>query len=103
MSTLTIYEETLKFPMSSDDEVLFNKLVRLLGSVERVEECFQLEFQLEEEGSDISLYDPPRLYESVDYFYTNKPYKFTIKQIGENEGEIKYFINNKVRYTEDFD
>lgn len=93
----TIFDEYIAFPLAEYDEVLFGKLVKLLGSVEEVEEAFQLHFPENEEGSAI-LGGSPTLYDAVDPLPTGKGHRFTIK-VG--KGIVRFFVNCKLRSTRD--
>lgn len=130
MGTQIIFDEYLKFPLSSEHEQDFEELVTMVGSVEKLEECFGIEFSCgdgkyfsnlyswsdNKEGLQASVTDdellkydgkvdldfPPQFQEDQTPFVANRPYRFTIKMRGEEgDGELIFFINSKERSRED--
>ncbi len=94
MSNHTTFDEYIAFPAKEYDEVLFSDLIKLLGGVDRFELCFELEFPMVENGSEI-LNEPPTPFESPEPLKSGKNYRFTIKV--NDEDEIIFFINGKER------
>ena len=92
-----IFEEYLEFPMSPYDETNFNKLHKLLGSVEAIETAFELSFETNEEESEI-LNQPPTLWDQADPLIAGKNYRFTVKVVND---EVIFFINGKERSRRD--
>jgi len=82
----TIFDEYIAFPLAEYDEVLFGKLVKLLGSIEEVEEAFQLYFPENDKGSEING-DAPTLYDEVEPLARGKGHRFTIK-VG--KGKVRF-------------
>lgn len=112
----------LKFPADDWDEEQYNKLHKACGSVEHIEEAFDIEFscgegkyiqdfyqwsdtkqslyatvtdeELERLDGNVSLEVPPRFNENKEPFKLNKYYRFTIKYSEKNE-EFVYYLNRK--------
>ena len=91
-----IFDEYIQFPTKEYDEVLFSELIKLLGGVDRFEICFELEFPMNEEGTEI-LNKPPKPFESTEPLKTGKNYRFTVKTSNKDEDEIIFFLNGKER------
>jgi hypothetical protein len=117
-----VFDEYLKFPLPPYMEEDYNALHKACGSVEDIEENFDIEFScgdgkylsdfwqwmefdnpLEEEAADKELkkYDgnvctnhPPRHREDKKQFKVDKPYRFTIKY-SETREELMFSLNGK--------
>jgi hypothetical protein len=94
MNNYTTFDEYIAFPTKEYYEVLFSDLIKLLGGVDRFELCFELEFPMTKNGSEI-LNEPPTPFESPEPLKSGKNYRFTIKV--NDEDEIIFFINGKER------
>ena len=99
----------IRFPANDWDEEQYNKLHKACGSVEDIEQAFEIEFscgdgkylnddlsdeELDRYDGEVCLDSPPRFTETKELFKLNKPYRFTIKYSEKNE-EAVYYINSK--------
>lgn len=100
----------LSFPMSPDQEEDFTALYKACGSIEHIEEAFDIEFScgdnlylsdIEDDDTLVDGYDgevctncAPRQREDGKKFKINKPYRFTIKY-SEPKEELVFFLNSK--------
>ena len=106
----TVFDLYLMFPLTEDQESDFEELYKACGSIERVEEAFDMEFScgndlylsdIEDDEQLLHQYDGevctksmPRHQVDGKEFKPNKPYRFTIKYLEKGE-ELAYYLNNK--------
>ena len=96
MNNNHIFDEYIAFPTKEYDDVLFSELIKLLGGVDRFELCFELEFPMNEEGTEV-LNKPPKPFESTEPLKSGKNYRFTVKNNNKDEDEVIFFLNGKER------
>lgn len=122
-TTLDIY---LSFPCGDDSD--FDELVKICGSIEHVEEFFDMEFscgdgkylsdlwswsdnnqglsanvsdeELDKYDGQTDLESLPRFRDTKQLFKTNKSYHFVAKYSEQNE-TVTFFLNGKIRSTKD--
>lgn len=106
----TVFDVYLMFPLTEDQEPDFEELYKACGSIEHIEEAFDIEFSC---GNDLYLSDVeddeklllqydgevctnsmPRHRIGGKTFEPSKNYRFTIKYLEQDE-ELVYYLNNK--------
>jgi len=106
----TVLEVFLSFPMSQHLEDQFEELYKTCGSVEAVEEAFDIEFScgdnkylsdIENDMEELEKYDGkvctdslPRHQFDGKEFMRNKVYQFLIKYL-EKDDELVYYLNSR--------
>ena len=101
----------LRFPANDWDEKQYSKLHKACGSVEHIEQAFEIEFscgdgkylqdkltdeELDKYDGNVCLDSPPRFAYTNELFKLNKKYRFTIKYSEKTEENI-FYINSKER------
>jgi hypothetical protein len=90
---LLSFDEYIEFPMSEYDKTIFNKLQTLLGSIEKIENAFELTFPENELGLEVCN-KPPVLWDEIEPLTIGKGHRFTIKSVRD---QLIFFINEKER------
>jgi len=106
----TVFDVYLMFPLTEDQESDYNELYKACGSVEHIEQAFDMEFScgndlylsdIEDDEKLLHQYDGevctnsmPRHQVDGITFKPNKPYRFTIKYLEKDE-ELVYYLNGK--------
>jgi hypothetical protein len=113
----------IKFPTGVDTDPEYIKLLKYLGSVEHIEQAFQIEFscgdgkfmsdmykwtenkgalicqvtdeELEKYDGNVCLKTPPKNITTNKLFRVDKPYTFVIKCSDKNEEET-FYLNSKM-------
>lgn len=107
----TVFDIYLSFPLIAEAEKDFRALHKACGSIENVEQAFDIEFScgdnlylsdFEDDDDELTKYDGkvctdcvPRERRDGKEFKANKPYRFIIKYTEENE-EVSFFLNSKL-------
>lgn len=108
----TVFDIYLTFPLSEDQEQErdFAELHKACGSVEHIEQAFDMEFScgndlylsdIEDDEALLNQYDGevctksmPRHQVDGKEFKPGRPYRFTIKYL-EQDDELVYYLNSK--------
>jgi hypothetical protein len=121
-----VFDEYLSFPMPSHMEEGYVALHKACGSVEDIEEDFDIEFscgdgkylrdlwewsesgdslraavadeELEKYDGNVCTDHPPRHREDKKQFKVDKPYRFTIKY-SEHREELVFFLNSRKTFS----
>jgi hypothetical protein len=121
-----VFDEYLKFPMPPHMEEDYTALHKACGSVEDIEEDFDIEFscgdgkylrdlwewsesgdslraavadeELEKYDGNVCTDHPPRHREDKKQFKVDKPYRFTIKY-SEHREELVFFLNSRKTFS----
>ena len=109
-----VFDEYLKFPLPPHMEEDFTALHKACGSIEHIEEAFDIEFScgddlylsdIENDDALVDRYDgevctnsAPRQRENGNKFKVDKPYRFTIKY-SEPREELMFFLNSKKTFS----
>ena len=106
----TVFDIYLMFPLTPDQESDYNELYKACGSVEHIEQAFDIEFScgdglylsdIEDDDALVDKYDgevctdsmPRHQVDGIE-FKPGKNYRFTIKYL-ERDEELVYYLNNK--------
>lgn len=126
MSRTTVLDIYLQFPLPPHQEEDYAELHKACGSVEDIEENFDIEFscgdgkylrdlwewsesgdslkavaadeELEKYDGNVCTNHPPRHRENKKQFKVDKPYRFTIKYSEKNE-ELAFFLNSRETFS----
>lgn len=106
----TVFDIYLMFPLTEDQESDYNELYKACGSVEHIEQAFDIEFScgnglylsdIEDDEKLLHQYDGevctdsmPRHQVDGKEFKPGKNYRFTIKYLEQDE-ELVYYLNGK--------
>ncbi len=106
----------LMFPLTPDQEQDFDDLYKACGSIEHIEEAFDMEFScgdglypsdIEDDDKLVARYDGkvctdsmPRHRSDGKEFKPFKNYRFTIKYV-ERDEELVYYLNGKETFRQD--
>ena len=106
----TVLDVYLSFPMPLEQEEDFGELYKACGSIEHIEEAFDIDFScgdnkylsdIEDYDKELAKYDGKVCTDSVPRdrndgreFKPNKDYRFRIKY-SERDEEFVFFLNNK--------
>lgn len=106
----TVFDIYLIFPLTPDQESDFEALYKTCGSIEHIEQAFDIEFScgndlylsdIEDDDALLDQYDGkvctnsmPRHQVDGITFKPSKKYRFTIKYLEKDE-ELVYYLNNK--------
>lgn len=107
-----VFDAYLSFPADEWVEKQIDKLAKLSSCIEGVEIDFDIELscgndkflpdledtpeELEYDGK-VCLQSVPRFRDTKELFKINKEYRFTIKVFGDDEEEVRFYINGKER------
>lgn len=110
----TVLDVYLSFPMPTHQEEDFTALYKACGSIEHIEEAFDIEFScgddlylsdIEDDDALVDRYDGevctnsvPREREDCKKFKVDKSYRFTIKY-SEAREELAFFLNSKKKFS----
>jgi hypothetical protein len=108
----TIFDSCLMFPACDWVEKEFDRLVKLCNCVEAVEIDFDIELscgddkflsdledtpeELEYDGK-VCLKSAPRFRDTKKLFKLDRDYRFTVKVFGDDDEEVRFYINGKER------
>lgn len=106
----TVFDIYLVFPLTPDQEEDFTALYKACGSIEHIEQAFDIEFScgddlylsdIEDDDALLDKYDGevcttsmPRHQVDGIVFKPGKNYRFTIKYLEQDE-ELVFYLNNK--------
>lgn len=106
----TVLDVYLSFPMPPEQEEDFVELHKACGSIEHIEEAFDIDFScgdnkylpdIEDNHDELAKYDGNTCTDSVPrerndgkVFKPHKDYRFSIKY-SERDEELVFFLNNK--------
>jgi len=109
-----VFDEYLSFPMPSHMEEDYAALHKACGSVEQIEEAFDIELScgdnkylsdIEDDDEELAKYDGnactdcvPRHRDGKKKFKVDKPYRFTIKY-SEHREELVFFLNSRKTFS----
>lgn len=109
----TVFDIYLSFPITDDQESDFIELHKACGSIEHIEQAFDIEFScgndlylsdIEDDEQLLHQYDGevctnsmPRHQVDGKEFKSGRPYRFTIKYFDE---ELVYYLNSKETFRQ---